>query len=266
MQLSMLIGKQILTPAGERLGYVTGAYLDRELKKLSALAVADAEEEEFFMPARALTAVGDAVIATNLRIRTPGGVPSPVGLEAYSDKGEHLGAVGDWLFGEEDAVLILVKEGVRTSVPVQNALMGETVIVYPEPPKKRPAPVRRPAAKKTTQKTENEAPMPATDASKTDDMSGAEDIPAQAEGSPSTPSAAAVDEAPVAPRQSNAGTGEYSFNRFNLLGRRLKKSVFDEWGLPVALAGERITPEILSRARQCNRLLTLTVNTLTNIW
>ena len=247
MQLSMLIGKQILTPAGERLGYVTGAFLARDLKKLSALVAADAEEEEFFMPTRALIAYNDAVIANNFRTRSPSGVPSPVGLPAYSEKGELLGSVGDWLFGEEDAVIILVKDGVRTSVPVQNILMGETVIVYPEPPKKRPAPVRRAVPKKQPATAPEEAlqePQP------------------PAEPTPTAPQ-------PPAPEQiepQKAPQNEYSFNRYNLLGRRVKKSVFDEWGLPVALAGERITAEILSRARQSNRLLTLAVNTLTNIW
>ena len=259
MQLSMLIGKQVLTPAGERLGYVTGAYLDRELKKLSALTIADAEEEEFFMPARALVAVSDAVIANNFRIRTASGVPSPVGISAYSEKGELLGSVGDWLFGEEDAVLILVKEGVRTSVPVKNVLMGETIIVYPEPPKKRPAPPRRPAAPKKVDNKENGNTMPATEPPKND-------VPPVTEEAP-TPAEEPTDGVapPPSPRKKGGAT-EYSFNRFNLLGRRVKKSVFDEWGLPVALAGERITPEILARARQSNRLLTLTVNTLTNIW
>lgn len=54
-------------------------------------------------------------------------------------------------------------------------------------------------------------------------------------------------------------------NRLNLLGRRLKKSVYDEDGNAIAYLGEIITPEILSTARRHNRLLQLTVNTLTNI-
>ena len=51
----------------------------------------------------------------------------------------------------------------------------------------------------------------------------------------------------------------------NLLGRRVKRSVFDETGAPVALAGERITPDTVAKARRKNKLLALTVNTLTNI-
>ena len=61
-------------------------------------------------------------------------------------------------------------------------------------------------------------------------------------------------------------TNSYQLNRTNLLGKRLKKSVFDDQGKPIALAGERITPEILARARRSNRLLELTVNTLTNLF
>ena len=59
---------------------------------------------------------------------------------------------------------------------------------------------------------------------------------------------------------------EYRLDRTNLLGRRVKRSVYDEHGEPVALAGERITPEVIARARRGNRLLALTVNTLTNLY
>ena len=55
-------------------------------------------------------------------------------------------------------------------------------------------------------------------------------------------------------------------DRTNLLGRRVKRSVYDEHGAPIATAGERVTPEMIAAARRKNRLLALTVNTLTNLY
>ena len=52
-------------------------------------------------------------------------------------------------------------------------------------------------------------------------------------------------------------------NHTNLLGRKVKKSVYDDYGIAIALAGERITPAVLARARRAGRLLALAVNTLT---
>lgn len=55
-------------------------------------------------------------------------------------------------------------------------------------------------------------------------------------------------------------------NRFNLLGKQVKRPVYNNQGFPIIAAGQVITAEILNHARRNNRLLELTVNTLTNIW
>lgn len=63
-----------------------------------------------------------------------------------------------------------------------------------------------------------------------------------------------------------APAGSFRIDRTNLLGRRVKRSVYDETGAPIAVAGERVTPETIALARRKNRLLALTVNTLTNLY
>ena len=63
----------------------------------------------------------------------------------------------------------------------------------------------------------------------------------------------------------NAANSATGVDRLNLLGRQVKITVRDRNGEPIALSGEKITPEILSVARKNNLLLRLTVNTLTNI-
>ena len=64
MELSTLIGKQILAPNGEILGYVKNAYLTQGNKKVSSLECIDGEENEFYISARAVLSVGDAVMVS----------------------------------------------------------------------------------------------------------------------------------------------------------------------------------------------------------
>ena len=235
MQLSSLIGKQILSPAGELLGYVKGAYLGKDFLKLSALVCIDGDEEEFYLPARAILAAEDAVIAGKGRLEKPVGAPCPVGQTAYTEKGEYLGLITDFLYGEEGVtpVLIATKEGVRTPLPVDLITVGDTVMLRDAKSAKpvRVRPTKKPAAK-ASEKTPEKAP--------------AEEAPSEAK------------------KPSEAGQ-VINFNRWNLIGRTVKKTVYDSLGMPIVLAGEKITPEVLNLARRNGRLLQLTVNPLTNI-
>ena len=227
MQLSSLIGKQILSPAGEVLGYVKGAYLSRDFCKLSLLVCIDDEEEEFYLPSRAVLSAEDVVVAGKGRLEKPTGVPCPVGKTAYTERGEYLGQVVDFLYGEEGItpVFIALKDGVRTTLSVDLVTVGETVMLR-DAESAKPVRVR---PKKTAAGSSRKVQAP--------------------------------------PEEKKAGeTGQaINLNRWNLLGRVVKKTVYDPLGVPIALAGEKITPAILTRARRSNRLLQLTVNTLTNI-
>lgn len=227
MQLSALIGKQILTRSGERLGYVKGARFDKSYCRLTALEGVNEGEEEFFLPLRAVLSFGDALIARDMRVSSPTGISSPVGIPAFTPQGESLGVIGDVLFDGKEGVLILVNDGVRTSVPALCALINSGAIVYPSPearPKRRKKPVS-PAQKQEIAPAEQQ------------DLPVKEIVPPQR---------------------------EEPF-RCNLLGKRVKKPVYDSEGVLIAEAGEHVSPEILSLARRKNRLLALAVNTLTNL-
>lgn len=238
MELSSLIGKEILTPTGDKLGYAKSAFVSRDYKRLSSLVCIDEDEEEFYLPARAVLASDDVIIAGKGRLPAPTGLPCPIGTPAYSEKGEHFGVVGDLLVGDGDPVYVIVKDGIRTSYAADCVVTGKTMIIYPEGKPKRSAPKKR-----TKPAPENAAPQVVT---------------------PPEPAAPVMPAAPAPVKESvNAFD---ALNRCNLLGRRVKKSVYDENGSPIALADERITPEILSCARRHNKLLQLTVNTLTNIY
>ena len=242
MLTSSFIGKRLITPAGENLGYVLGVRLSRDRRKLSCLLCADGEEEEFFLPARAVLYDSDALVVRKTRISSPTGILPPVMTPVYTHTGELLGTAADFRFGDEDPALIARKDGTETVCPLPNLCWGETVVLHPRP-------VTKPSGKKQTKKQPDEAPA---------DKPQLETMPAAPE--PLPVSRPAETEEPAR----TTGT-DYSFNRLNLLGRKLKKSVFDGYGSPIAVAGERITPAIISAARRHNRLLQLTVNTLTNV-
>lgn len=261
-KLSSLIGKQLLTPAGERLGYVLGATLTQNLKNISCLYCADQEDEEFYLPARAILSYGDALIVGKSRLSAPTGVPSPVMTPAYLHTGELAGVVCDYILGD-DPRLVLWKDGTQTTVSLSLAARGETLIIYPTEAAKKRAPKSRassaPAAKKKQPSTPVQTPIPTP-------VTPPEQLPfAPMQETPEQP---APEVRKPFDETTNAHTEQgiqYSLNRLNLLGRKLKKSVYDSAGQPIAIAGERITPSVISSARRNNRLLELTVNTLTNV-
>lgn len=148
MQLSSLIGKPVLSPSGESLGYVKDCYLGKNCNALSALACVDGEEEEFFLPARAILSLGDAVIAGNARLTLPTGIKSPVGGAVYSAYGEFLGVVREMTIEKDNAFVTVEKGEIKTECNVKRLVIGEAVIAYAEGMKK-PAGKQRPSQEKT---------------------------------------------------------------------------------------------------------------------
>lgn len=226
MQLSLFIGKQVLTPAGENLGYVLAANPTRDFSAIASYLCADAEEEEFYLSAKSVLSSSDALIANRLRLSSPAGVPCPLGKAVFSHTGMLFGTLKDLLLGDEPLFIVQGK-GEEYTFPLSRVSIGDAIMVYPEgekpaapsAPKKKTAHKQR--AKSAVKKDEPPAPVPF----RTED----------------------------------------ALNRVNLLGRKLKKNVYDENGFLIAEAGERITESTVSKARRNNRLLQLTVNTLTNV-
>ena len=274
MLISSLPGKAVLTRSGEWLGYVVALTLTRDMKKLSCLICADAEEEEFLLPARAVLSAGDAVIARRQRAERATGVPSPIGRQVFSHTGEELGVIADVDTGEDPALIVRGEEERR--VAVLCAAMDQTVIVYPTPEERRAASGTR----SKTRSTPKPKPQPAPEAAAPEGAPTPKRMPAPSPVPQPLPQPAPFPAPPVQPAPPDtdstapqpapspapfAEANMWRIDRTNLLGRRVKRSVFDDAGKPVALAGERITPETLKRARRHNRLLALTVNTLTNL-
>lgn len=237
MQISSLVGKRILTPDEKEIGYVLGVLLSKNRKKLSALVCADEDEEEFYLPARALIKVGETVTARPSRLTTATGEVCPIGFPVYSDAGKFLGFVKNVLL-EEDAFLVL--DG--AVLPIGSVKIGDAAIVRRTVQAQKKAPKRQNSVK-------------AEQTSVTEQKSAAPTVAVANSGGSTVPQAA-----PAASVTEKDG-GLY---RLNLLGRRVRREVLTTDGRVIAEAGETITPAVLSAARRNNRLLELTVNTLTN--
>lgn len=246
MEVSTMIGTEIFSPAGEKLGYVKTVYLSKDRKKITCLLCVDEGEkedeadDEFVMPFRAVLSVKDVVIAKKARIAKTVGMPAPVGINAYSDTGESLGTLCEILVGDGGPVYIVTKDGVRTSYPDGSVTIGEALMISENGEKGKESGAPDP---------QEEKPEPEKEAQKDGEVNGA---------------AEAGDRQDEFSTVLNAATGA-GIDRLNLLGRQVKITVRDRNGDPIALSGEKITPEILSNARKNNLLLRLTVNTLTNL-
>lgn len=231
MEISSIIGKHILSPAGNSLGYVKQLRLTRNLKKLACLICVDGDEEEFIVPARGVLSYSDVLIAGNGRLKSPTGVPCPVGLPVYSQTGRYEGTVCDMILDEGEPLFLIGQE--RTQYTLERIVIGESVILYGSEKEKRAA--LNKSARRNIQKEQTEA------------------FKEQEEQT----------QAPMPVQQAPHNRLE---NRLNLLGKQIKKSVYDSEGSVLFAAGERITPALLNRAHREGRLLQLTVNTLTNIY
>lgn len=239
-----MIGTEIFSPAGEKLGYVKTVYLSKDRKKITCLSCVDEAEkeegsdDEFVMPFRAVLSVKDVIIAKKLRMNKTIGNPAPVGASVYSDTGEALGTLCEISAGEGEPVYIATKNGVLSSYPDERVTIGKAIIVSFAGNKKGGAIPQEASNEKEEKEREGTVP----EERKAGWLSAERGVIA-AEDAPSFS----------------------GLDRLNLLGRQVKISVRDKNGKAIAESGERITPEILSNARRNNLLLRLTVNTLTNL-
>lgn len=236
MELSTLIGKPVLSPSGETLGYVKCAYVAKNMNALSSLVCVDGEEEEFYLPARAVLSAEDAVIAGSARLKEPSGVNFPLGAPVYTNRGEYLGKAAELTICADGAALCITKYGQATDVSANRLIFQDAVIVYPERAQRR-ASLRR-------SNRENKAePQPISPEVATADRSGEERNDAD----------------PCEPCEQSAQSPYAN----NLLGKRLKRALIGSDGEELIGKGEPITPAAIRLAAQNNRLLELSANTFT---
>lgn len=158
MELALLPGKSVVSDEGKNLGYVLRVYVGKDLK-VAALSCADPEEDEFVLPAAAILAVGDAVVAGPARQKELCGTPCPVGLAAFDKEGRFLGHCCSC--DTKGGLSVAEKEGVK-QYPFAKTTFGDIVLIG----EKKSARVRKKSApsaqnEKRVAKTETKNETPA---------------------------------------------------------------------------------------------------------
>lgn len=132
------IGKPLLTRGGECIGYVKNVQTDRALRRVRNLECVDGEsEEEFLLPASAVAHWGrGALVAARRAQGCKNCLPAPFGIAVYSETGEALGPVDD--FVREGLQITALRLADGTHVPVgrlqslaDTAIVGESEAARP---------------------------------------------------------------------------------------------------------------------------------------
>lgn len=233
MELSTLIGKPVLSPAGETLGYVKGAYVAKNMNAVSSLVCVDGEEEEFYLPVRAVLSAEDAVIAGNARLKEPTGTNFPLGAPVYTSRGEYLGTATELTLCADIAALSVTKNKRTVRFSANRLAFQDAVIVYPERAKRPLTPRGKSAENNAEPQTEHAVRPPIAESG----------------------------ERKHAQPPENAQREQEKPYANNLLGKRLKRALTDSDGKELVAEGEAITPGVVRLAAQNNRLLELSANT-----
>ena len=238
MELSSLIGKPVLSAAGETIGYVKNVYLNKAMSAPTAYVCVDGNEAEFFLAARSAAFDGECIRAGR-RLAAPSGIPSPIGKTAFDRNGNSLGRICDVIPDGKESGLVAACGSAKIFLPVRQTAIGDVVICYP-------------SAKKG-EKSAKSDPNMCQNAPQVDKME-----------SNSAQNAKRVDKTQPESAQNARPTDEESaaLYAFNLLGRTVRRDVSDGAEL-LAAAGETVTPDLIGRARASNRLLALAASILT---
>ena len=233
-RLSDCIGKNIFTKSGENAGTVKNALLSKNLKTVRAFEYFDDREDEHELPASSVISVQDALIVKSLAERQyKDAVPAPFGMQAYSETGESLGNVCDFLTenGEVRALLLTGGQEIEAAriAGVKDALFFDLTSPLPLKQKKS-APARK-------------RPSP----------EGGSPAPSQA----GRPAAQPRETARPAAAKPKAGSAL-------LTGKRVPTDVCDARGNVIVKKDTVVTADVLKRAMTHNKLFELTLCVLSD--
>ena len=233
-RLSDCIGKNIFTKSGENAGTVKNALLSKNLKTVRAFEYFDDREDEHELPASSVISAQDALIVKSLAERQyKDAVPAPFGMQAYSETGESLGNVCDFLTenGEVRALLLTGGQEIEAAriAGVKDALFFDLTSPLPLKQKKS-APARK-------------RPSP----------EGGSPAPSQA-GRPAAQPREAARPAAVKPKAGSA----------LLTGKRVPADVCDVRGNVIVKKDTVVTADVLKRAMTHNKLFELTLCVLSD--
>ena len=140
------IGKPLLTRGGECIGYVKNVQTDRALRRVRNLECVDGEsEEEFLLPASAVAHWGrGALVAARRAQGCKNCLPAPFGIAVYSETGEALGPVDDFVREGLQITALRLADGTRVPVGRLQSLADTAIVGESEAAR----PLRRAGARK----------------------------------------------------------------------------------------------------------------------
>ena len=229
-RLSELIGKELLTREGVRLGYILNVLTDAKVRRVKGLECFGEDEEEFTVPWSAVKSFGEAAVLKGDTLSAAAdGIPAPFGKRVYGADGALLGSVADLLREGSAICALLLSDG--SALPSDKVTGVQDAVLVNQNKKPRTAVPRKkkePAAEKTP--APQEIPVP-------------QEI--SAEG---TRNAAAEKKQPL-PKAGSC----------LLTGKRLPRDLTDERGRVLAARGSLVTAETIRRALANRKLFELTL-------
>lgn len=292
--VSELIGKPLLTKSGEYLGCVKSVQTDARYGRIRNFACFDRDEEDFLLPASAIAQFGQDALVVQYAARRAckNCVPLPLKCKTYSQSGDELGAIDDFLRSGTELTGVVLSNG--QAYPLERLVKVTDVAVLDlsdpfVPPKTRKAPAQKsaPPAKaraqergaaalpdaETDEKAHTAPAAPYEEAAALRVTAAAVADGEREEGA-APPDAVAETEAPpdaetdgkkaraaqIAPPPKNEGTrSAVRAGKGLLTGKILPADLVDVRGNVLAPAGTRVTADVIRRAMAHNKLFALTM-------
>ena len=235
-KITETLSKEVVAAAeGEIVGIVTNAYVDPKLTRIRGYKVSSEDRDTGrLLPLRKLLGEKEAMI-----VRCDGALSEtaltdcPLGVKVFDTLGAYCGTLRDLIYDEQTGVVLsLVADDGEISAG-KVLTFGKSAVVLRAPTHERVT-FRKHSAHHGARRKAPSEPRPLSP------VTEAETIPV------------ASSEAETA---SELFSGEYSF----LVGRTVLKNILAERDI-LAREGERVTPDLIVKARERGKLVELTVN------
>jgi hypothetical protein len=126
MNLSNLIGQNVLSYQGETIGYTRCPCFSARFKKVTALLCSDADEGDFFLPLSAQPNEGEPLLFTR-KGKGKNIAYSPLGRPVYAETGKFLGTVTEMYLDDLSPRAIAVGEEVYPAEQI--TAFGDCILV-----------------------------------------------------------------------------------------------------------------------------------------
>ena len=224
---------------GEIVGIVTNAYVDRRLSRVRGYKVSlEDRDGGRLLPLRRLLGEGEAMIVrASAALSDTSLADCPMGVKVYDTIGAFQGVLRDLVYDEITGKTLSVVVDEAEIEPDRVIGFGKNALILRAPCHDGVL-FRKNAKHGRTAKKPSAKPAP---------------LPSPLTAAYAAPKSAA--KPPVESAEKEIRPGEYAF----LLGRTVLKTILGDKDA-VAHEGDRVTPELIAKARESGKLVELTVN------